>query len=263
MSRNIIGKIARLPAKAKASLARLARRLGRLPQPVKYAGAYLLMVLLVTGLMWWRFNPARHVAIPPDGGFNWENSDHQADGGADETPGEEAQQPQPSDPETARPDHLDSTVADLPDRDWLVFVPGRDNLGWPLGGDVVNNFGEPHYRYPGNLRAGIDGIHIAGEIGQPVRASWSGVVEEILPADGLLATRIVLAHGQWKTVYVNVTPIAVEKGQRVEKGQELGKLGDGRADGWIATHGKPFLEFQVLDQEGQPRNPMEFLEQLQ
>lgn len=268
MSHSTNKLMCRVRARARESWSAVKGRIRRIPLPVKYAGAYLLMVVLISGFMWWRFNPARHIADAPlDQDFTQGHREEDPAASRSRPTETEISEPEEAEDENNTPakpesDHLDSTSPRLSDRNRATFSPGRDNLCWPLEGAVVTEFGQvfTQFSLPGHISFGgnIEGIHITGEEGQPILASWDGVVEAIKPDNGLLANRVVLTHGQWKTVYINVAE-EVEVGQTVAKGQQLGKL----ANQSVAAYGQPFLGFQVLDQDDNPCDPQEFLEQPQ
>lgn len=91
---------------------------------------------------------------------------------------------------------------------------------WPIRGKVVSTFGPK----PGGLHN--DGINIAAPMGTPVRAAASGVVayagNELRGYGNLLLIR----HAQgWVTAYAHNEVLLVERGDRVERGQIISRVG--------------------------------------
>lgn len=99
-----------------------------------------------------------------------------------------------------------------------------------------------------------DGIDVANSIGTPIYAVTDAVVEEAGPASGF-GLWVVLRHSDGtQSVYGHVNRIFVEKGQRVEAGEEIAELGNrGRSTG-------PHLHMEVWDVDGTKINPLAWLE---
>lgn len=129
-------------------------------------------------------------------------------------------------------------------------VSGQSNTGyiWPLtiNGPISSPFG-PRW---GSLHTGID---IAVPVGTEVLASRSG---EVIFAGtlGAYGRVVIIRHGrQEETVYAHLSTISVNKGQWVDAGQLIGKVGlTGRTTG-------PHLHFEVRVL-GKPVNPVHYLE---
>jgi murein DD-endopeptidase MepM/ murein hydrolase activator NlpD len=115
----------------------------------------------------------------------------------------------------------------------------------PSRGSVTSVFGE---RW-GRMHEGID---IAGAIGDPIYAALDG---EVIYAgwEGGYGNVIKLAHsGNLETVYAHCSSLNVKAGQRVKRGQVIGKVGNtGRSTG-------PHLHFEVR-LKGVPQNPSKYL----
>lgn len=127
------------------------------------------------------------------------------------------------------------------------IVPSRGSgiFSWPvIGGQITSRFG---YRW-GRLHAGLDissSNHniLAADNGRVVYAGWE---------DGYGNT-ILIDHGNgYQTRYGHLNKILVQLGQKVEKGQKIGIMGNtGRSFG---TH----LHFEVI-KNGAPGNPLSYL----
>ena len=105
----------------------------------------------------------------------------------------------------------------------VSVVSGR--FSWPLQGSLLETFGEKE-----GFRK-IDGIEIGASENTPFRASADGEVAYVgdrLPGYGWLA---LLRHeGGFITAYAYASEIVVKEGDKVKKGQVIGKVGaTGRA----------------------------------
>jgi len=134
-----------------------------------------------------------------------------------------------------------AAVASLPAPD-----PGTagatGSMIWPTHGPIYNWFSGYHR-----------GMDISPPYGTPVVASDGGVVVGNQYLRYGLGYHIVLDHGNgYQTVYAHLSQILVQYGQRVGRGEMIGRVGvTGYATG-------PHLHFEV-HQYGVPVNPLNFL----
>ncbi|CAM3182276.1 murein hydrolase activator EnvC family protein [Streptobacillus ratti] len=101
-----------------------------------------------------------------------------------------------------------------------VVVPkGTGKFIMPINGSIVVAYGQEKTK-------GITskGIEIRGSLGQAVKASDSGVVLYSGSLKGLGAV-IMIDHGDFITVYGNLSSVRVASGAKVSKGQTIGTLG--------------------------------------
>lgn len=130
---------------------------------------------------------------------------------------------------------------------WLLASRsgGSGRLAWPVGGAIVSSFGNRR----GEFHAGIDigaasGVPVAAaESGEVIRAGWYsgyGKCVDISHGNGVL------------TRYAHLSAISVRVGERVNRGQMIGRVGStGNASG-------PHLHFEVMT-NGRTLNPVQFL----
>ncbi|MBB6671678.1 peptidoglycan DD-metalloendopeptidase family protein [Cohnella nanjingensis] len=124
--------------------------------------------------------------------------------------------------------------------------------GWPtVSRRLTSGFGYRTDPFTGRstYHAGID---IAGETGDPVYAAGEGTVKET----GFHSERgnyIILTHRNGvESWYMHLRKIGVKEGEKVERGDLIGQLGNtGRSTG-------PHLHFQVVVQ-GEPVSPLPYL----
>ena len=122
---------------------------------------------------------------------------------------------------------------------------------WPVAGLLTSSFG--WRRDPiTSQRAYHSGIDISAPPGRPVQATASGVIAKI-EQYGSLGRSIFVSHGfGLTTVYGHLSRVLVVPGQRVERGQTVGLVGNsGRATGY-------HLHYEV-EVGGQAVNPLPYL----
>jgi murein DD-endopeptidase MepM/ murein hydrolase activator NlpD len=122
---------------------------------------------------------------------------------------------------------------------------------WPVTGILTSGFGWRRDPITGQhaYHAGID---ISAPPGRPVQVTASGIVAK-LEQYGPLGRAVYVAHGFGRTtVYGHLSRVLVTPGQRLERGQTLGLVGNsGRSTGY-------HLHYEV-EIDGQPVNPLPFL----
>jgi murein DD-endopeptidase MepM/ murein hydrolase activator NlpD len=190
----------------------------RTPLALRYAGLYLLAMILISSMMFWRFNPARYSYSPRGNGATIP--------GQNQEPREE--------PEDAPNQPRPALAAFKPERGDKLLMPiegGRlldvDKYVFHINNKTIS------YRF-------VEGAHISGEVGRPVRAAWSGVVRKV--TSGLLAGQeIWIDNGTWTFIYRGVKNVMLSPGDKVTQGQQLGVLAENESSGYNAN----FLELCV------------------
>ena len=115
---------------------------------------------------------------------------------------------------------------------------------WPTDGSLVNSYaaGDP-------TRQGVD---IAGNAGQPVRAAADGVV--VYSGSGLVGygELIIVKHNdQWLSAYGHNRARLVNEGQLVKAGQQIAEMGHSGA-------ARDMLHFEIR-YNGKPVDPQAYL----
>jgi murein DD-endopeptidase MepM/ murein hydrolase activator NlpD len=130
---------------------------------------------------------------------------------------------------------------------WISQTPAIT----PVKGIFTSGFGsrsDPLTHGHGNHQ----GVDIAAAPGQPVRASADGIVMRAGNLGGL-GNAIFVAHGFGITTrYGHLSRIEVRPGQRVKRGDVIGRVGNtGRSTGY-------HLHYEVR-QDGDPVNPLAYI----
>lgn len=106
-----------------------------------------------------------------------------------------------------------------------AFRESRGQLPWPIeGGTVTEQFGERVHPVFGT-RTNNPGIDIAAPSGSQVRTIHDGYVFAVQPLTGF-GEVVMVHHGQYKTVYGNLSDIFVTRGHVLSRGDVIGLSGD-------------------------------------
>jgi murein DD-endopeptidase MepM/ murein hydrolase activator NlpD len=131
-----------------------------------------------------------------------------------------------------------------------VMPPSRGGSGfaWPVRGEVLSRFGPKI----GGLHN--DGINIAAPKGTPVHAAENGVVAYAGNELRGFGNLVLIRHaGGWITAYAHIDSIQVKRGDLVDRGDAIGKVGD---TGNVAA---PQLHFEIR-RKGEAQDPLPLLE---
>jgi septal ring factor EnvC (AmiA/AmiB activator) len=127
------------------------------------------------------------------------------------------------------------------------FSANRKKLPWPVErGLVVGRFGKHSHAVATQVVIDNKGIDIATSSGSKAKAVFDGEVISILRIPG--ANKAVLVrHGNYFTVYSNLTDIYVERGEQVKRGQNLGLIFTDEENGKTILHFEVWQNTTVLD----------------
>lgn len=122
------------------------------------------------------------------------------------------------------------------DRSVVPKPPAKSGkgFGWPVSGKVVSSFG------PKESGRHNDGINISAPAGTPFRAAENGVVayagNELAGFGNLL---LIKHQGGWVTAYAHAEQLNVRRGEKVSRGQVIGRVG---RSGSVS---RPQLHFEI------------------
>ncbi|HIP35853.1 MAG TPA: hypothetical protein EYG85_03270 [Crocinitomix sp.] len=104
------------------------------------------------------------------------------------------------------------------------FEANKGRLPWPVvKGEVTKGYGkQPHPLHPG-VYTYNNGVDITTVKGATVRAVYSGVVSSVIIIPGA-GKAVIIAHGNYRTIYSNLQQAYVQKGDKVVAKQEIGSL---------------------------------------
>jgi len=119
-------------------------------------------------------------------------------------------------------------------------------------GELVSGFGyrmDPIYK----TVKFHDGLDFTAPIQTPIYATGTGKVAELVRMDRGYGNYIILNHGYgYQTLYAHLARFEVKTGQKVKRGQIIGRLGNtGKSSG-------PHLHYEVI-KNGRKMNPVYFI----
>ena len=115
------------------------------------------------------------------------------------------------------------------------FINNKGKLPWPVAkGAKVCDFGSyPHPDVP-SVQIDNHGIDIMVEAGTPARAVFEGVVTGVMNIMG--TTVVMVRHGEYLTVYQNLSSASVKKGDKVSTKQTLGTVAKSSSSNTYELH---------------------------
>ncbi|MDD3458344.1 MAG: peptidoglycan DD-metalloendopeptidase family protein [Weeksellaceae bacterium] len=117
------------------------------------------------------------------------------------------------------------------------FAGNRGRMPWPVNrGQIVEPFGISKHPILG-IEINNDGVGIATNKGSSAKAVFDGEVSQIISVPGGNRT-VLLRHGKYFTVYGNLSFVSVKKGEKVKRGQDLGRI-------YTDSNGDTILNFQL------------------
>ena len=131
------------------------------------------------------------------------------------------------------------------------FAANKGRLPVPITGSyaVTGRFGTYSVSGLHNVTLDNPGINITGRPGAQARCVFKGEVSAVFAYGGLY--NVIVRHGNYMTVYCNLSSVSVRKGQKVEARQTLGPIAN---DG----SGNVTLQFQIR-QNTSKMNPASWL----
>ncbi|MNX60508.1 Murein hydrolase activator EnvC precursor [compost metagenome] len=133
------------------------------------------------------------------------------------------------------------------------FKANRGKLPWPVEkGFISLGYGDQqHPLYPG-VTVHNSGVEITTESGATARAVFEGTVSSVIVLSPINRA-VMIQHGDYFTVYQNLSQVFVEKGDKVNIKQSIGKV---RTSG---DTGKTIIKFLIL-QNTSNNNPEGWLQ---
>jgi len=133
-----------------------------------------------------------------------------------------------------------------------AFENNKGRLPWPVErGAIISGFGVQSHAYLKNVTIKNDGIDISTTAGAQIRAIFKGIVSGIFSVQGF-GNVVIIRHGEYLTVYANLSQVTIQKNNQVSARQVIGTLPTGKEQ---AT-----LNFQIR-KGTTPLNPISWLAQ--
>ena len=130
------------------------------------------------------------------------------------------------------------------------FESNKGRLPWPVSkGEITKGFGRQAHPVHLGVYTNNKGIDISTVKGAAVRAVYKGKVTSIINIPGA-GKAIIIAHGNYRTIYSNLQTVYVKKGDLIETKDEIGALILNGSDGFSEVH----FEIMKVSSEGQITN---------
>ena len=105
------------------------------------------------------------------------------------------------------------------------FSTNKGKHPYPLSGryTIVSQFGEHQHQELSHVRTVNNGIDIQTTAGSEARSIYKGVITRIFVMPGF-NNNVIIRHGDYLTVYSNLSEVYVKAGDAVNTGQAIGKI---------------------------------------
>ena len=129
------------------------------------------------------------------------------------------------------------------------FDQNMGRLPYPIrGGVIIDRYGIHMHPTQKGLTINNKGVNIAGERGAAVHCVFEGTVSRIFFFQGL-NNNVMVRHGNFITVYSNLSSVQVKTGDKVTAGQVIGHIPDSDNDDDCMLHFEIWKETQNLNPE--------------
>lgn len=129
------------------------------------------------------------------------------------------------------------------------FESNRGKLGWPVSRGVIKGkYGKRRSLTDNSITQNYKSIYIATETNSDVKAVFNGTVSEIHVMKRGNPT-ILVRHGSYFSVYMNLSEVKVKKGDKLTSGQVIGKVFSNKMTGETLLGFRIYKNDQVLNPE--------------
>ena len=129
--------------------------------------------------------------------------------------------------ESSRPTSTNSSLSALTKEETLIsgnFERNQGRLPWPTSnGFISGHFGIQQHPILKHVTTNNKGIYIQTPAGSSARAVFEGVVTQVFMIPGS-NNAVIIQHGNYRTVYANLTQVFVHEGTHVSAKQAIGKI---------------------------------------
>jgi len=104
------------------------------------------------------------------------------------------------------------------------FASNKGRLPWPTTkGIITGTFGTHEHPLIKGVKVNNDGIYISAPAGSKARAIFKGEVRKVFEIPGKHKL-VLIRHGNYFSVYANLSEVYVKEGQKVATKEEIGKV---------------------------------------
>lgn len=127
------------------------------------------------------------------------------------------------------------------------FAANKGRLPWPVERGVISgNFGVHQHPVLRNIQVVNNGVDFSTVPGAKARAVFEGRVSRVITVPGAFYA-VIIRHGEYLTVYSNLSRVSVSNGDRVSTRQVIGDIATNQEEGKTLLHFEIWLGNQKLD----------------
>ncbi|HET8809427.1 MAG TPA: peptidoglycan DD-metalloendopeptidase family protein, partial [Flavobacteriaceae bacterium] len=127
------------------------------------------------------------------------------------------------------------------------FESNKGKLPWPVeSGIVAMSFGRHPHPIVSSVTVNSNGVRINTEENAEAKAIFGGVVSEVQSVRGAHMA-VMVRHGDYITIYNNLSDVYVEKGDQITLGEALGRVAKSTATGKTTLYFLIYKNTQKLD----------------
>ncbi len=127
------------------------------------------------------------------------------------------------------------------------FASNKGKLPWPVRSGVVSmRFGTQPHPIVKSTTVNSNGVRIDTDKGAKARAVFGGTVSEVQAVKGANKA-IMVRHGDYITIYNNLSNVYVTKGDAVTLGQDIGEVATSSSSGKTTLHFLIYKNTEKMD----------------
>lgn len=128
------------------------------------------------------------------------------------------------------------------------FEANKGKLGWPVSrGIIKSKYGKTRSLTDNSVEVNNSGVKIATESNADVKSVFNGVVSKIIVVKNG-NPGIMVRHGNYFTIYYNLSKVFVKSGDKITTGQVIGQVFTSK------FNGESLLDFRIY-KNNQKLNP--------
>lgn len=127
------------------------------------------------------------------------------------------------------------------------FAANKGRLPWPVERGVISGtFGVHPHPVLRNIQVVNNGVDFSTVPGAQARSVFEGRVSRVITVPGAFYA-VIIRHGEYLTVYSNLSRVSVSNGDRVSTRQVIGEIATNQEEGKTLLHFEIWLGNQKLD----------------
>jgi len=127
------------------------------------------------------------------------------------------------------------------------FASNKGRLPWPVkSGVATTRFGTQPHPIVKSVTINSNGVHIETDKGSNAKAVFGGTVSEVQVVKGANKA-VMVRHGDYLTIYNNLSKIYVKRGDVISLGQDIGEIATNSSTGKTTLYFLLYKNMEKLD----------------